>query len=142
MTEPEYADCTGTELGDLTTPQGAGGTFVPGSSDGKQRQASAEADLISTSPIYRAKLSSRRTVPTLSASRLAFYLLVSTVVASILLQLITDDETVIFFGTLNLAIISAWMWAWLRKIRSTLQYFRDTQQSRPEGPLPGESGNA
>jgi len=78
----------------------------------------------------------------LSASRLALYLLASTVVASILLQLLTDDEMVIFFGTLNLAIISAWIWAWLRKIRLTLQYFRGTQQSRSEQPHLGELGNA
>jgi hypothetical protein len=87
-------------------------------------------------------LSNKRTNFSLSESRLALYLLASTVVASTLLQLLTDDEMVIFFGTLSLAIISTWIWAWLRKIRLALQYFRGIQQSRPEQPLLGDLGNA
>ena len=137
MTEPEFAECKET---DLTTHQSAPVVFAP--TDGSHKQIPAVSDLISTDQIDRVSPSSRRTVPTLSASRLAFYLLASTVVASILTQLLTDDEMLIFFGTLSLAIISAWIWAWLRKIRLTLQYFSDTQQSRSDQPLLGELRDA
>ncbi|MGH9936620.1 MAG: hypothetical protein ACREAM_10270 [Blastocatellia bacterium] len=70
----------------------------------------------------------------ISTTRMALYLLTSAVVANILLRLLTDDEVVIFLGTLNLAIISLWIWAWLRKIRLTLQYFRHAQQKKAKKP--------
>ncbi|MGH9842324.1 MAG: hypothetical protein ACREEM_26540 [Blastocatellia bacterium] len=53
----------------------------------------------------------------LSETRLAFYLLVSGIIGFTILRLLTDQEAVIALGTLDLAIIGMWIWAFWSKAR-------------------------
>jgi len=67
----------------------------------------------------------RREAFRLSETRLAFYMLVSGIISFAILRLLTDQELVIALGTLNLAIIGMWVWAYWSKarlLRATLKY--------------------
>lgn len=70
----------------------------------------------------------------LSETRLAVYLLVSAAISFTVLRLVTNDEIVLVWGTLDLAIISMWIWAYISKIRLLSAFLKQTQSgSKPYG---------
>ncbi len=67
---------------------------------------------------------------------------VSTLAGFTLLSAITEDEIVIALGTLNIAIIGMWTWAWLSKIRSLIQFLKHAQQNEAAREVPENQANS
>lgn len=97
--------------------------------DSQQVVAEADAPMVKQTP--KVERTDKPPPISLSESRIAFYLLVFAVVGFLLSSLVTDQEVIIALGTLNTAIIGAWVWAWMSKIRLLIQSLKYSQQSAP-----------
>lgn len=67
----------------------------------------------------------------LSETRLAIYCIVSAVVGFALLRLFTEDEVVLVWGTLDLAVIGMWVWAYISKYRLLAASLKQAQSNEP-----------
>jgi hypothetical protein len=127
---------------DLSLRQSEESVSRPLTCEDNSEQIKAEPDTAIINQANGVEQSIRRPGITLSESRIAFYLLVSAAAGYILLRTLSSDEIMVALGTLNIAIIGAWIWAWLSKIRMLIQSFKNSQQTELARKLPGELGNA